>query len=92
MSINIVIKFDKFLVKKYLLWFMFCYLNSGIIQAEPIRLATTTSTDNSGLLRDIIPHFEQKTGNVVHVLSVGTGHALRLGARRKCGCGSGSCT
>ncbi|SVA32942.1 uncharacterized protein METZ01_LOCUS85796, partial [marine metagenome] len=66
-------------VKKYLLWFLFCYLNSGIIQAEPIRLATTTSTDNSGLLREIIPHFEQKTGNVVHVLSVGTGHALRLG-------------
>ncbi|HBJ48096.1 MAG TPA: tungsten ABC transporter substrate-binding protein, partial [Deltaproteobacteria bacterium] len=41
MSINIVIRFDKFLVKKYLLWFLFCYLNSGIIQAEPIRLATT---------------------------------------------------
>ena len=79
MSINIVTRFDKFLVKKYLLWFLFCYLNSGIIQAEPIRLATTTSIDNSGLLREIIPHFEQKTGNVVHVLSVGTGHALRLG-------------
>ena len=79
MSINIVTRFDKFLVKKFLLWFLFCYLNSGIIQAEPIRLATTTSTDNSGLLREIIPHFEQKTGNLVHVLSVGTGHALRLG-------------
>ena len=79
MNINIVIRFDKFLVKKYLLWFLFFYLNSGIIQAEPIRLATTTSTDNSGLLQEIIPYFEQKTRNVVHVLSVGTGHALRLG-------------
>ncbi len=77
MNINIVIRFDNFLLKKYLLWILFCYLNSGIIQGEPIRLATTSSTDNSGLLQEIIPYFEQKTGNVVHVMSVGTGHALR---------------
>lgn len=44
-----------------------------------IRLATTTSTDNSGLLRSILPHFEQTSGYRVHVIAVGTGKALRMG-------------
>lgn len=44
-----------------------------------IRLATTTSTDNSGLLRNLLPHFTQQTGYTVHVIAVGTGKALRMG-------------
>jgi tungstate transport system substrate-binding protein len=48
--------------------------------AEPtVRLATTTSTDNSGLLKALLPPFEQSTGYKVHVIAVGTGKALRLG-------------
>ncbi|MEA3275111.1 MAG: substrate-binding domain-containing protein [Pseudomonadota bacterium] len=43
-----------------------------------IRLATTTSTDNSGLLRVLLPPFEERTGHKVHVIAVGTGKALRL--------------
>lgn len=43
-----------------------------------IRLATTTSTENSGLLADILPEFERTTHNKVHVIAVGTGKALRL--------------
>jgi tungstate transport system substrate-binding protein len=43
-----------------------------------IRLATTTSTENSGLLADILPEFERTTNNKVHVIAVGTGKALRL--------------
>ncbi len=43
-----------------------------------IRLATTTSTDNSGLLQVLLPPFEQRSGNKVHVIAVGTGKALRL--------------
>ncbi len=46
--------------------------------ATVIRLATTTSTENSGLLADILPEFEQATNNKVHVIAVGTGKALRL--------------
>jgi len=44
-----------------------------------IRLATTTSTDNSGLLSYLLPAFENKTGYRVHVIAVGTGKALRIG-------------
>jgi tungstate transport system substrate-binding protein len=44
-----------------------------------IRLATTTSTENSGLLKVLLPHFERDTGYKVHVIAVGTGKALRMG-------------
>ncbi len=44
-----------------------------------VRLATTTSTDNSGLLRDLLPRFERASGYRVHVIAVGTGKALRMG-------------
>ncbi|MDD3449050.1 MAG: substrate-binding domain-containing protein [Gammaproteobacteria bacterium] len=44
-----------------------------------IRLATTTSTDNSGLLAKLLPPFEARTGAKVHVIAVGTGKALRMG-------------
>ena len=46
-----------------------------------ITLASTTSTDNSGLLRYLIPKFAVSTGIQVRVVAVGTGAALRLGAR-----------
>jgi len=44
-----------------------------------IRLATTTSTDNSGLLKALLPRFTEETGYQVHVIAVGTGKALRMG-------------
>lgn len=44
-----------------------------------LRLATTTSTENSGLLRAILPRFEAASGLRVHVISVGTGKAMKLG-------------
>lgn len=44
-----------------------------------LRLATTTSTENSGLLKGLLPRFTERTGIEVHVLAVGTGQALRLG-------------
>lgn len=43
-----------------------------------IKLSTTTSTENSGLLKVLLPVFESKTGTKVHVISVGTGKALEL--------------
>ena len=48
-------------------------------QNHIIRLATTTSTDNSGLLSYLLPAFETNTGYSVHVIAVGTGKALRMG-------------
>lgn len=44
-----------------------------------LRLATTTSTDNSGLLKQLLPAFEKSSGYRVHVIAVGTGKALRMG-------------
>ena len=43
-----------------------------------IRLSTTTSTENSGLLAYLLPAFEVKTGAKVHVIAVGSGKALEL--------------
>lgn len=46
---------------------------------ERLILATTTSTQNSGLLDVLLPPFEQKHNVRVHVIAVGTGQALKLG-------------
>jgi tungstate transport system substrate-binding protein len=55
-------------------------LNSGQVSAEErLRLATTTSTDNSGLLAVLHPAFEAKYDVKIDVIAVGTGKALRLG-------------
>ncbi len=44
-------------------------------------LATTTSTQDSGLLDVLIPDFERRTGYRVKTSAVGTGAALAIGAR-----------
>jgi len=45
---------------------------------QVIKLSTTTSTENSGLLQYLLPKFEAKTNSKVNVISVGTGKALEL--------------
>jgi len=45
---------------------------------QVLRLSTTTSTDNSGLLPYLLPAFEARTGTKVNVIAVGTGKALEL--------------
>ncbi len=42
-------------------------------------LATTTSTQDSGLLDAIIPEFTYKTGYKVDVIAVGSGEAMKMG-------------
>jgi len=49
------------------------------IEESVIILATTTSTENSGLLDYILPVFTEKTGVIVKVVAVGTGKALQMG-------------
>jgi tungstate transport system substrate-binding protein len=46
--------------------------------ARDISMSTTTSTDNSGLLRVLLPAFEKKYGIRIQVIPVGTGKALKL--------------
>jgi tungstate transport system substrate-binding protein len=51
----------------------------GSAQAKPsIILATTTSTQDSGLLDALVPRFEKERGIEVKVIAVGTGAALRM--------------
>jgi tungstate transport system substrate-binding protein len=44
-----------------------------------LRMSTTTSTENSGLLKVLLPPFEKANNVKVDVISVGTGKALKLG-------------
>ena len=46
-----------------------------------IILATTTSTQDSGLLDTIVPIFEEESGYTVKTIAVGTGEALAMGRR-----------
>jgi tungstate transport system substrate-binding protein len=49
--------------------------------AETLRMATTTSTENSGLLARLLPVYERANGISIHVIAVGTGKALEMGRR-----------
>ena len=46
-----------------------------------ITVASTTSTENSGLFTFLLPAFTKATGITVHVVAVGTGQALKIGER-----------
>jgi len=64
---------------------VFAVLSSGLVAAAPanktIILATTTSTQDTGLLDDLIPIFEKQTGYFVKTIAVGSGQAMAMGAR-----------
>src|SRR5262245_53903123 len=53
----------------------------GLAQDKSIVVASTTSTQDSGLLGHILPAFKAKTGIDVKVVSQGTGQALDTGRR-----------
>jgi len=52
---------------------------AGSVQAKALMMATTTSTDNTGLLDYLAPEFTKDTGIELKWTSVGTGKALKLG-------------
>jgi tungstate transport system substrate-binding protein len=56
---------------------------SAPAQAEDrfITVSSTTSTEQSGLFKHLLPIFEKKTGIQVRVVAVGTGQALDIGRR-----------
>lgn len=58
-----------------------CSATSGLAQERFITVASTTSTEQSGLFPHLLPRFEQKTGIKVHVVALGTGQALDLARR-----------
>jgi tungstate transport system substrate-binding protein len=54
---------------------------SALAQDKSILVASTTSTEDSGLFGFILPLFKQKTGIVVKVVAQGTGQALDMARR-----------
>jgi tungstate transport system substrate-binding protein len=62
---------------------LFFITGMASVQAQPktIILATTTSTQDSGLLDVLIPIFEKKTGYFVKTIAVGSGQAMAMGQK-----------
>src|ERR1700730_13849244 len=58
-----------------------CCVGNGAAQERFITLSSTTSTQDSGLFDHILPRFKAASGIDVHVVAVGTGQALAIGAR-----------
>ncbi|WP_100639182.1 substrate-binding domain-containing protein [Marinobacter salexigens] len=56
-------------------------LSLGAYAEDYITLASTTSTENSGLFASILPKFEDTTGIQVRVVAVGTGQAFEIARR-----------
>lgn len=51
----------------------------AVFAVESLKMSTTTSTENSGLLAVLNPAFEKKHNVRMDVIAVGTGKALRIG-------------
>lgn len=60
---------------------IFCFSSQVYAQQKNIILATTTSTQDSGLLDVLIPIFEKKTGFFVKTIAVGSGQAMSMGQK-----------
>jgi tungstate transport system substrate-binding protein len=58
---------------------------AGVAAAQPVQkniiMATTTSTQDSGLLDVLLPIFEKKTGYFVKTIAVGSGQAMAMGQK-----------
>ncbi len=53
----------------------------SIAQTTPIVMASTTSTEQSGLFTYLLPEFKKATGIDIKVVAVGTGQAIDMGRR-----------
>src|SRR5208337_5034750 len=73
-----------FWLKTWMAGLMLTLMLAGVkAAAETIHLLcdSTTSTENSGLFKYLLPIFEKKTGIHVDVVAVGTGAAIEIGKR-----------
>lgn len=58
--------------------FQGCLQAEGEPQTPTIRLATTTSLQDSGLLTELLPKYTERTGTQIDVIAVGSGAAMSL--------------
>ncbi|MCP4576494.1 MAG: tungsten ABC transporter substrate-binding protein, partial [Deltaproteobacteria bacterium] len=56
-----------------------CFASHSIAAEKIIKMSTTTSTENSGLLDLLLPEFTKETGIRVKAFAKGTGAAIRDG-------------
>ena len=61
------------------------------VETKDVILATTTSTQDSGLLDVLIPEFEKQTGYVVKTIAVGTGGSIGHGPEGRSRCFADPC-
>ncbi len=67
--------------KNIYLSLLLCMSASALSQDKFITVASTTSTEQSGLFKHLLPVFEKKSGIQVRVVALGTGQALNLARR-----------
>jgi len=67
------------MIARVALAMLFCA--SAQAQTKFITVASTTSTEQSGLFKHLLPAFEKKAGFQVRVVALGTGQALDMGKR-----------
>ena len=60
---------------------LFSLTCTAVFAETRIKMASTTSTLNSGLFDHLLPIFEKKTGITINVVAVGTGAAIEIGKR-----------
>ncbi len=68
------------LVQKSFAIALIAMASSAVFAVEHLKLSTTTSTENSGLLAVLHPAFEAKYDVKIDVIAVGTGKALKIGS------------
>jgi tungstate transport system substrate-binding protein len=77
MNINKLMK--QFALLAALCFSLMCLASVVTAGSETIKMSTTTSTENSGLLDVLLPEFTKDTGIVIKVFPKGTGAAIRDG-------------
>ena len=70
---------ENIIMKKILSFILLYCLSLNAYSTDILRMSTTTSTENSGLLKVLDPLFEKVYDVRLDVIAVGTGKALRLG-------------
>jgi tungstate transport system substrate-binding protein len=60
---------------------LLCVSFTAAAQQRFITVASTTSTEQSGLFKQLLPSFEKKSGTQVRVVALGTGQALDMARR-----------
>ena len=82
-------RFARFLARLSATWLAAALVAALLLAAQPapaqdfITVASTTSTEQSGLFKHLLPEFKKATGIEARVVAVGTGQALDMGAPRR---------